>query len=368
MRVVYDHQVFWMQRYGGISRYFYELATRLNGIPGIKASVVAPFHKNEYLLNLQFPHLLGNHYPGQHLGGRTVVRQARNFTLPLIYRTLKRVDLLHETYYSSVPSGQARARIVTVYDMIHEVFSDSSSLKLDDNTSISKSIAISRADHIICISEATRRDLIDILRVDESKTSVVHLGYSLLAPVVPNAAVVPHEKPFLLYVGNRAGYKNFSRLCHAYARSRSLRQEFDLVAFGGGKFSEDENKLFRQLDIPASVKQIEGDDRLLAAYYKSASLFVYPSLYEGFGIPPLEAMNYDCPVACSQTSSIPEVVGDAGCYFDPESIDSMVHVLEKLALSSELQEEMKTKGRNRLGLFSWEKCVLEHAQIYRSLI
>jgi glycosyltransferase involved in cell wall biosynthesis len=139
------------------------------------------------------------------------------------------------------------------------------------------------------------------------------------------------------------------------------------VAFGGGMFSESEKKLFKELQVCNCIRQIDGDDRLLAAYYKNASLFVYPSLYEGFGIPPLEAMNYSCPVACSHSSSIPEVVGDAGCYFDPQSVESISHSLEELAFSTSLQSTLKQRGRNRIKLFSWGKCVSEHEKLYRSL-
>ena len=106
---------------------------------------------------------------------------------------------------------------------------------------------------------------------------------------------------------------------------------------------------------------------MLANYYQSASLFVYPSLYEGFGIPPLEAMSYDCPVACSNTSSIPEVVGDAGFYFNPNSIDSMASVIESaLNQSGEIQGKVKI-GRERIKMFTWEKCVDKTKEVYLSL-
>ncbi len=96
------------------------------------------------------------------------------------------------------------------------------------------------------------------------------------------------------------------------------------MCFGGGSFNSEELNLFEQLRIPFErIRQVSGDDVLLSQYYKNALFFVYPSLYEGFGIPPLEAMGFGCPVACSDTSSIPEVVGDAAIMFDPNSIESI---------------------------------------------
>jgi glycosyltransferase involved in cell wall biosynthesis len=355
-----------MQRYGGISRYFYELAEGINKQTNIKASIVAPFHINEYLKSLKSSRLMGNYYSGKHSGGRSVLKYGRKTTLPFMYRALGTADVLHETYYSDIPHGDARARVITVYDMIHEV-SAGTPFSLDEATSINKAIAVNRADHVICISEATRRDLVELFGVDKLKTSVIHLGYSLVESRSNNQLQITHDKPFLLYVGNRGGYKNFKNLCRAYANSNPLRREFDLVAFGGGMFSESEKNLFRELQVYNCIRQIDGDDRLLAAYYKNASLFVYPSLYEGFGIPPLEAMNYSCPVACSHSSSIPEVVGDAGCYFDPQSVESIRHGLEELAFSTSLQSTLKQRGRNRIKLFSWDKCVSEHEKLYRSL-
>jgi glycosyltransferase involved in cell wall biosynthesis len=107
---------------------------------------------------------------------------------------------------------------------------------------------------------------------------------------------------------------------------------------------------------------------LLAKFYIKASVFVYPSLYEGFGIPPLEAMAYKCPVVCSNTSSIPEVVGDAGVYFDPYSIESIRLATERVVESESLINDLIRKGENRLKFFSWDKCANETLKVYKSLL
>jgi glycosyltransferase involved in cell wall biosynthesis len=124
-----------------------------------------------------------------------------------------------------------------------------------------------------------------------------------------------------------------------------------------------------QLGIDESkIIHIVGDDDILANLYTHASAFVYPSLYEGFGIPPLEAMSFDCPVVCSNVSSIPEVVADAGEYFNPYEIDSIVDALEKLLFCSERFQELIIRGKKRLKHFSWDKCTYEHSLVYKSLV
>ena len=113
---------------------------------------------------------------------------------------------------------------------------------------------------------------------------------------------------------------------------------------------------------------MSGDDAVLCAIYRQASLFVYPSLYEGFGIPPLEAMSLDCPVACSNTSSMPEVVGNAAIQFDPYEVDSIANALEAVVTNSALQADLRQRGRDRLQAFSWDRCALETLNVYRKVL
>jgi glycosyltransferase involved in cell wall biosynthesis len=107
---------------------------------------------------------------------------------------------------------------------------------------------------------------------------------------------------------------------------------------------------------------------MLAELYKHARVFVYPSLYEGFGIPPLEAMAYDCPVVCSNVSSIPEVVGDAGQYFDPTSTGEIMAAIERTATEPTLRNTLIEAGRKRIQKFSWEQCATETLAVYRKLL
>lgn len=367
MNVVFDDQIFAIQRYGGVSRYFVELAKNLPSAShgNIEPEVIAPFYKNEYLkLYQEQLRIRGVFIPNVMRDG-PIIRFANSLLSPLILKR-SRPDLIHETYYSSKKNGHDQVkRIVTVYDMIHELFHEGFSVK--DNTRELKKLAISRADHVICISENTRKDLIQILGIDPEKTSVAHLGFSLSADT--QKEVRSNQKPFLLYVGSRHTYKNFTRFIKSYARSAKLSSSFDVIAFGGGSFTNAELSLFNELKLPAAcVKQVGGSDELLAYYYRNAALFVYPSLYEGFGIPPLEAMSYGCPVACSNTSSIPEVVGNAAFKFDPFLIDSISYSLECALFDTESRDAVISKGFSRIKKFSWEKCAKETSIIYEKVM
>lgn len=361
MRIAFDHQIFSFQRYGGVSRYFYELATRLQSNAS-NVTIIAPLHVNKYLLSESARSITrGRYVPYTFTGVPPAIGLANRFAAPLVWRG-ETPDVVHETYFSKRPAGKGRRRVLTVYDMIHEMYWPKAKSVI-----AAKRAAIDRADHIICISQNTRRDLLRIYDIDPSRTSVVHLGYSLTetaaAPEIGNA----ERKPSLLFVGHRGGYKNFSTLLQAISNSEPLN-EFELIAFGGFPMDRRERAELGRLGIADRVRFVSGSDRELAAHYQTATAFIYPSKYEGFGIPPLEAMSHGCPVVCSNGGAIPEVVGDAGVYFDPDSPADLRAALERVVTSSELQTDLRTRGYARLAAFSWDKCAEETARIYRSIV
>jgi glycosyltransferase involved in cell wall biosynthesis len=377
MKIAYDPQVFISQTYGGISRYFCEIASRIAKEPSVQVSIVAPMHRNAYLEHVppsivsgfrapktdRFQTEYGKNYP------RGALRRLGSLMGHWMLHAMK-PDIVHETYFSPYRlGGQRTQRVLTIYDMIHEKFA--SSFPHKDKTARYKALATERADHVICISESTRHDAIEILGLHPDKTSVIYLGFDLMKAGLERAEdlVLSANNPFLLYVGNRGGYKNFLGLLEAYATSLQLRMAYRLICFGGGALNMDERKAIHKLGLDSSqVMQLGGSDQLLASLYKRASVFIYPSLYEGFGIPPLEAMAYDCPVVCSKTSSIPEVVGDAGEYFDPADIESMRAAIERVVLSESHRKLLIAKGRARLKYFSWDRCAAETLDVYRKLI
>lgn len=365
MKIIYDHQIFVKQRYGGISRYFYELAHQLSINNTAHAEIFAPLHINAYL---QSEHMLRNACLPKFHGS--------TFTLDLIGKiaglaSIKHrsdIDIFHETYYTTSTYAPARAkRVLTVFDMIHERFPESFH---DAEKAIRmKRSAVRNADHIICISENTRLDLIEILNIPKQITSVIHLGHSLTHAIINSHKYrLPHDTPYLLYVGNRSGYKNSNNLISAYSQSKELRKTYALVFFGGGNFSHEELKFIRYHGLPeTSIMHVEGDDKMLSSMYAGATAFIYPSLYEGFGIPPLEAMAHGCPVLCSNTSSVPEVVGEAAKLFNPYDPSDISNTIEKALTSKRTLNSLIERGYERITQFSWEKCANETLATYRQL-
>ncbi len=365
--VVYDYQIFSWQQYGGISRYFYETANRIAGLDSTHVEICSPVYVTSYFDAVGSLHPRGVKIPHLSHSGR-IIGACNAILSRFLVKNRTDVDIFHETYYSGIDNCPSSAkRIITVCDMTHEKFPQNF-LKRDKTAEI-KARAVKRADHVICISESTKKDLMAMQNVPEEKISVVYLGCSLALSNQPFANPSLCRQPYILYVGVRGGYKNFDRMLRAYAASARLKDQFSLVCFGGGPFNADEQAIISTLGLtPDSVVQMSGSDDLLAQLYANAALFVCPSLYEGFGIPPLEAMAFGCPVACSNTSSLPEVVGDAAELFDPTDIAAMGLAMEKVVLSAERSRQLVALGQARIKLFSWEKCAADTLAVYKKVL
>lgn len=341
-----------------------ELARELSIDNAQDVSIIAPFYFNDYLHDLDgIVNVLGR-YVDAPLLFRSLIRKINPF---IANYKLGRInaDIIHETYYFNSRNSVSNAKVViTVHDMVHEKFPQY--FAANNSTTRLKVEAVKRADHVICVSENTRKDLLELVDIDPNKTSVVHHGFSLRRSVSDWQAELPSiQAPYLLYVGSREGYKNFFDLIRAYASSPGLSDEFKLICFGGGSFTSAEKAHMASFGLSDSeVQQLSGDDQTLSVYYKNATALIYPSKYEGFGIPPLEAMSFDCPVVCSDISSIPEVVGDAGEYFCPNDLDSMRDAIQRVVQSATRRQELIVRGRNRLNYFSWSKCAKETLAVY----
>lgn len=366
MKIVYDHQIFAHQSYGGISRYFVQLAHGLAKL-GSQVDILAPIHRNRYLKDLPTECVHGLEFVGFPPRTGRLISFANNRLSELKLRNIG-ADLLHETYYTVRPiSTVVKARVITVHDMIHEKFAQEFSPK--DLTTSNKLAAVKRADHIICISESTKRDLCDLFNVADDRVSVVHHGVGSFAAKEHSIEYKKIDKPFLLYVGARGGYKNFSKFLEAIAQTPTLKNAFNIIAFGGGPFNSEERSIIGRLNFSeSSIIQIGGGDDLLCSLYKQASALVYPSLYEGFGLPPLEAMAHDCPVVSSNTSSMPEVIGSAGEYFDPANIEDMANAIVNVVFNDKRKADLLYLGRERLNQFSWTRCASETLKVYKTLL
>jgi len=365
MNIVYDHQAFSMQQYGGISRYFYEIATRISRYADVNITLFALIHLNQYLRSSSFTKVVGLYCPPILKTAR--LRKSFNNLIGKALIKNYKPDIIHETYYQKDPIRTKKVKtVITIYDMIHDLFPEKFSIH--DNLRELKKIAIKRADKIICISKTTRNDLLKIYKIDPANISVVYLGPSFAlntyADKYPIIAV-----PYVLYVGSRNGYKNFQNLLEGYANSSRLKSDLHLVCFGGGRLKPAELTKMRALKLDLSkVIQISGNDAQLSNLYKNARAFICPSLYEGFGLSSLEAMALGCPVVCSNTGSLPEVVGEGAEFFNPYDIEHIAHSLEKVVYSDTRSSELVRLGLKIAKKFSWKHCAMKTYEIYKSLL
>lgn len=364
MKVAFDHQIFSLQSHGGISRYFTHLARALT-YQGVKARIFAAVHQNIHLQ--EGPDVVRTSlWESKRLGKATPLFEPFNRAMGKKWIGEFRPEVLHQTYYSpKIIKTASACQVITIHDMIPEKFPGK--IQRNDPAIANKKNAILTADHIICVSRHTQNDLCEIYSIPEERTSVIHHGYEAFL----TDARAPHTpaRPFLLFVGNRSGYKNFWGLLQALAQNRQLRQELDVVAFGGGPFSSEETKQLNSLGLRAgSVRHASGGDAALSQHYAQASALVYPSLYEGFGIPPLEAMAHACPVVSSSTSSMPEVIGNAGAYFNPLDTHEMASAIETVVFNDTLKMQLIGLGLERVKLFTWEECALKTQRAYETAL
>jgi len=352
VKVLFDGQIFVEQRAGGVSRYFTTLAESLSAQPGVSARIVAPLHRNEILSASATAPVFGVGLPDKR-GVHRLCRFVLKATAPVL-SPLFGADIVHETFFSPAPFlMRTRRRITTMYDMIHEIYFPG------NPTTAHKKAALARCDHVICISHNTRKDLCELFDFPVERTSVTHLAYKDFSGFAA----------YFLFVGNRSAHKNFDALLRAFAGAPRLAGSFRIACYGGGPLTDNERAAAQTLGLaPEAVLHLRGGDDVLGVAYANATAFVYPSLYEGFGIPPLEAMSASCPVLSSNTSSLPEVMGDAGLLFDPKDIEALRDALLRVAESSAVREDLVRRGHARRALFSWQRCAEQTLAIYRSVL
>ncbi|MBC2769845.1 glycosyltransferase family 4 protein [Pusillimonas minor] len=335
--VVFDRIIRSIQRTGGASVLFNELSSRLNrdGIDyrefGYEPSeLLRPFYVE---------------------GRKRYLERYRNAMVPPSILS-EGTGIFHSTCYRLPANGSYRV-VTTVHDFTYELHIKGIKALVH---SWQKYRAVRGSDHIICVSENTKRDLLSYLPdVDESKITVVYNGASDIFRPLANAS----QKPYVLFVGQRKGYKNFTSLVSAMSKFRKL----ELVCAGGGDFADHELALLRHHLQGRFRHAGYVTDSDLNRLYCEAFCLVYPSLYEGFGIPIIESMRAGCPVVAVNTSSIPEVAGDAALLVEDGESATLAMALDKLH-DKNYRENLIDKGLVQGSLFSWERCFQETLKIY----
>ncbi len=361
MNILLDYQIFHLQRYGGISRYFSKLSEYLIKL-NYNVKIHCPVHQNNYLGNEKIKQNVIGHKIKKFPIFTNRLFNYLNYRLTNRYLDKNDLDILHLTYFNKIYRLNKKVKkILTVYDLIHEKFNYLYDKSLIDY----KKKSLQFADEIICISHNTKKDLLNFYDVDESKVTVIHLG------VEPKEDIkkLNLDKKIILYVGDRRKYKNFDRFIKAYASSNKLIKNFEILCFGGGEFSSQEIEYIKNLNIPeGKVKQISGHDNILNDLYKSAEFLIVPSLYEGFGLPILEAMSFGCPVLCGNNSSILEVANNAALYFDADEVDSIKNKMEIFLDNFEIKSKLINDGLENIKQFSWENCANKTLDVYKKKI
>jgi len=364
MKILYDHQAFTMQDFGGVSKIYAETSKYLRDYSDVKLSYPWMISNNDYIYDDK---IIGAWTPSKEIkfkGKGTLLVYLRKLNQSFSKQAIRKgdFDIFHPTYYNPYYLKQKirKPTVVTCYDLIHEKFKQSEVELL-----AWKKQVLLNSTKIIAISEHTKLDLIDYYGIPSEKIGVSLLGSSFdLIPSQPDY----DGPPFFLYVGHRDGYKNFRLFIKAISPLLRSQKNLFLYSAGARPFIKDELALFDELEISGKIKHFGGSNAILTLLYSQAIAFFCPSLYEGFGIPLLEAMSCRCPVVTSNQSSLPEVAGDAAIYFDPSDEESILKAAELVLYDAGLRKEIIDKGIQRLGLFSWEKTARSTYDIYKSLV
>lgn len=378
MKVLFDHQAFEFQRWGGVSRYHLELLRGLRAHVEVELSLARS--RNVHVAELN--RLLGMsvsdagyretflaraRVPGRKQVFSIAKRlfpsiQASRINRDTTFARLRRggYDLFHPTYYdpSFLEALGNRPFVLTVHDLAHDAFPE---LFRGDSTAAQRRLLAARATRIIAISAHTGRDVVERLGIDPGRVDVVHHGFAWSA-----AARRPERLPerYLLYTGTRYAYKNWAPFVRAVAPLLLDTRGLHLVCTGP-PLSPGERANLEQLRLADRVVHAAADEGTLRALYGGAAAFVFPSLYEGFGFPVLEAFSEGCPAALARTSSLPEVGGEAAVYFDPYDEASIREAVARLLTDGTLRATLAERGRARARQFTWQEACARTADAYR---
>lgn len=373
IKILFDPQTFNDQKFGGISRYYTELFTQFKEVKEVQIDCPLFYtdnihyqescffedsFQNKQQFLIRFSKIIRPYLP------RKLKKRNTEKTIELLKE--QQFDLFIPTYYDPyfVTHLKDKPFVLTVHDMIHELFPHY--FENDLTTVPNKKLLIKKATKIIAVSENTKKDILSYYpQTDPSKIEVVYLAHSI-KPESSTTTELP--KKYVLFVGNRSLYKNFDFFLKAMAPALKLHPDTHLLCAGGNAFTAAELQLIASLDIEAQVVQQNFRDEELSAYYKQALFFVFPSEYEGFGIPVLESMACGCPVILANHSSFPEVAGDAGVYFELNNHDDLTSKINMLLNEPEQRTAYRLKGIAQLKKFSWKKTAAESLAVYKKVL
>jgi glycosyltransferase involved in cell wall biosynthesis len=333
MRILYDHQIFFSQKFGGVSRYFYELIKNSKDLFGCDVSGI--HYENEYIKTLPFYKEFPVKFQFRkkwdiikYLNNKNSIRKIKQ----------KKYDIFHPTNYDSY-----------FFKYIERFPQD-----VDSYGGIYKKISQLNNNAATIRGNCENKKIIENIIYQDKKIPITENDQST------------RKKDYILFTGQRNRYKNFNRFIEAVA-PLLIRYNLRLVCTGQSFSKEECTLLLRNKIDDRTICNFVSESELQDTYAK-ALLFVFPSLYEGFGFPILEAFSTGCPVVLSNTSCFSEIARDAAVYFDPYFVDDMRQTIEKVLLDSSLQTVLIARGFERLQYFSWEKTVRQTYQLYHEAL
>lgn len=357
MKILYDHQMFSIQKYGGITRYFCEL---MKNLP-LSFELSLLLSDNYYLREDKTFFKKKNLLPDAYFKGKdTLLRTVADLNERYSKYTLKKgsFDLFHPTFYNDYFFPYLKKPyVITVHDLI-EFRYKSDNPRSNAVRPVMENV-IRKADRIIAISENTKSDIVEFFGISEAKIDVIYHGYT--QPV----SLISENRfgRYILFVGHRSAYKNFQICVEALAPMLKKEPDLKFICVGH-PFTPEENAVMNNLGLKNKITAMQVNDQVLNELYAHAQLFIYPSLYEGFGMPILEAFANNCPVCLSNSSCFPEIAGTAGQYFDPQDASSILQAAEQVLFHPQRAVQLREAGKKRLQDFSWQKAALQTVHTY----
>ena len=366
MRIVFDSNIFLKQKDGGISGYFINVSRELTKT-NVKHFFFAFFSKNQKINKLKSKFnfiIISRSY-----GFQTVLEKINFFFEKLFFKFYK-PSLIHQTYYCYTKKYKIPL-ITTIHDMIPELFHKK--FYFEKDLIKNKKKAIYNSDHLICVSNNTKKDLLKFYNnLDEKKISVIYPGRgnyeNFYQREIPKKIKFIKNLKYILFVGKRGSYKNFNFFLNSISNSKKITRDYKVICFGSNKFNNEEiNNYTKNGFSKNSVIHISGNDYTLGCLYRYASLLANPSLYEGFGFPPIEAMSLNCPVISSSTGASKEILNNSVLYFNPESSNEIMFKCEDILYNEDLRIKLIDKGFKHSLNYSWKKCTKEITDLYNLL-
>ena len=360
-KVFYDHQIFTEQVFGGISRYFKYLIDGIKSTSDFDYKLGVLNSKNYYIRDekqLLSQPLFQSLFKTQ----EKLIKRNNSYCKYLVKQN--DFSICHPTYFNPYfLKYLKKPLVITVHDMTYEALPQY--FPSADPLPYYKRLLMDKAEKIIAISETTKEDILKYSNINADKIEVIHHGIDFTPPEYENVPELPAN--YILFVGARWSYKNFHLVASAFKILSKKYPDLKLVLAGGGALSFGDSEFLLRNGILDKTIQISATDEQLNTIYKNAACFIYPSLYEGFGLPVLEAFKNGTPVLLSDCSCFKEIAGNAANYFDHQSLDALVIETEKQINNKTLAEELGAAGKVKLMEYPIEKCVSKTIDLYRSI-